>query len=129
MENVQTTPRHLVNKQRNHKILKEQYIWKVMFSVRDKGTNKKVKLISFRLVIRINVSNYFNIILFRLVGMKEHRMVTPPPPPAFHQTNISIHILHTIPYKFLLVLTRRICLTIKVSLVGDHFLYSHDLDE
>ena len=26
------------------------------------------------------------------------------------------------------VLTRRICLTIKPSLVGDHFLYSHDLN-
>ena len=40
-----------------------------MFSARDKGINKKVKLISFQLVIRINVSNYFNIILSRLVGM------------------------------------------------------------
>ena len=44
-----------------------------MFSVRDKGINKKVKLISFRLVIRINISNYFNIISSSLVGMQVHR--------------------------------------------------------
>ena len=29
------------------------------------------------------------------------------------QANISIHILHTVPYTFLKVLTRRTCLTIK----------------
>ena len=43
--------------------------------------------------------------------------------------NISIHILHTLLYLFLLVLTRRIYLKIKASYVGDHFLYSHDLNE
>ena len=43
--------------------------------------------------------------------------------------NISIHFLHTLFYTFLLVLTRRIGLTIKVSLVGKFFLYSHDLNE
>ena len=45
------------------------------------------------------------------------------------QGYISIHILHTLLYKFLLVLTRRIYLKIKASCVGDHFLYSHDLNE
>ena len=43
--------------------------------------------------------------------------------------NISIHILHTIPYTFPLVLKRRIRLTIKGCWVGDHFLYSHDPTE
>ena len=113
-----------------------------MFSVRDKGINKKVKLISFQLVIRINVSNYFNIILSRLVGMPGHRMVPPPPlsiPSDLYgnlpvpinplHPNISIYTLHTLLYTFPLVLTRRMYLTIKVSLVGDHFLYSHDLNE
>ena len=42
--------------------------------------------------------------------------------------NISMHILHTVLYTFLKVLTRRICLTIKASQVGDHFLYSHGLN-
>ena len=41
--------------------------------------------------------------------------------------NISMHILHTVLYTFPKVLTRRIYLTNK-SLVGDHFLYSHDLN-
>ena len=113
-----------------------------MFSARDKGINKKFKLISFQLVIRINVSNYFNIILSRLVGMPGHRMVPPPPlsipsdlngnlpvPINPLHPNISIYTLHTLLNTFPLVLTRRICLTIKVSLVGDHFLYSHDLGE
>ena len=36
--------------------------------------------------------------------------------------NISMHILHTVLYTFLKVLTRRICLTIENSLNGDHFL-------
>ena len=40
--------------------------------------------------------------------------------------NISIQILHTFLYKFSLVLARRICLAIKVSKVGNHFLYSHE---
>ena len=43
--------------------------------------------------------------------------------------NISIHILHSLLYTFTIVLTRRICLTIKASLSGDHFLYSHGLYE
>ena len=43
--------------------------------------------------------------------------------------NISIDILHTLFYTFPLVLIRRICLTIKVSQVGDHFLNSHNLNE
>ena len=38
-------------------------------------------------------------------------------------------ILHALLYTFSLVLVRRICLTIKASYVGDHFLYSHDLSE
>ena len=42
--------------------------------------------------------------------------------------SISGHILHTVLYTFPKVLTRRICLTIKASQVGDHFLYSHDLN-
>ena len=41
--------------------------------------------------------------------------------------NISMHILHTVLYTFSYVLPRRICLTIKASLVGDHFFYSPDL--
>ena len=43
--------------------------------------------------------------------------------------NISINIPHTLLYAFPLVLTRRICIMIKASKVGDHFLYSHDLNE
>ena len=43
--------------------------------------------------------------------------------------NISIPSLHTLLYTFPLALTRRICLAIKASLVGDHSLYSHDLNE
>ena len=43
-------------------------------------------------------------------------------------SNISIYILHNFIPTFLKLLTRRICLTIKASLVGDHFLYSHDLN-
>ena len=43
--------------------------------------------------------------------------------------NISIHTLHTFFYTFPLVLTRRICLTIKAFYVGDQFLYFHDLNE
>ena len=40
-----------------------------------------------------------------------------------------MHIPHTVLYTFPLVLTRRICLTIRSSsLVGDHFLYSCHLD-
>ena len=40
---------------------------------------------------------------------------------------LSMHIFHTVLYTFPMVLTRRICLKNK-SLVGDHFLYSHDLN-
>ena len=97
-----------------------------MFSARDKGINKKVKLISFQLVIRINVSNYFNIILSRIPSDLNGNLPVPINP--LHP-NISIYTLHTLLNTFPLVLTRRICLTIKVSLVGDHFLYSHDLGE
>ena len=43
--------------------------------------------------------------------------------------NICKHILRSLLYTFSLVLVRRICLTIKASYVGDHFLYSHDLSE
>mgnify|MGYP006963832109 CR=1 FL=1 len=43
--------------------------------------------------------------------------------------NISIVILHSLLFTFPLVLTRRICLMIKASYVGDHFLYSHGLNE
>ena len=42
--------------------------------------------------------------------------------------NISIHILHTFLLAFLILLTRRICQTITASQVGDHFLYSRDLN-
>ena len=45
------------------------------------------------------------------------------------QPNISIHILLSVLCKFPLVPIRRIRLTIKASLGGDHFLYSHDLNE
>ena len=44
-------------------------------------------------------------------------------------SNISIHILHTVRFTFPLVRIRRICLTIKAAKVGDHFLYSHDVNE
>ena len=43
--------------------------------------------------------------------------------------NISIHSLYTLLYTFPLVLTMRICLAIKASLVGDHLLDSYDLIE
>ena len=42
--------------------------------------------------------------------------------------NISMYILHTVLYTFSKVLTRRICLPIKASPIGDHFLNSHDLN-
>ena len=42
---------------------------------------------------------------------------------------ISICILQTFLVIFPLALTRRICFTIKAFQVGDHFLYSHDLNE
>ena len=45
-----------------------------------------------------------------------------------HQLNIRIYILTPF-YTFCLVLTRRICLFIKASWVGNHFLYSHDYNE
>lgn len=35
--------------------------------------------------------------------------------------NINVHILHTILQRILTVLTRRVCLTIRVSSIGDHF--------
>ena len=41
--------------------------------------------------------------------------------------NINMHILYTFLSTFTKVLTRRISLTIE-SLVGDHFLYSPDLN-
>ena len=43
--------------------------------------------------------------------------------------NISIYILNTLLFTFPLVLTRRIHLTIKASVVDDHFLSAHDLKE
>ena len=43
------------------------------------------------------------------------------------QLNISIHILHTVLYTFLLALVRRIEQS-RVSLVNDHFLDSHELN-
>ena len=42
--------------------------------------------------------------------------------------NTPVHILPTLLFTFPLALTRRICLTIKASEVGDHFLNSHDLN-
>ena len=44
------------------------------------------------------------------------------------QPNISMHILHTVLFTSLKVLTRRICLTIKSFFFGDHSLYSHNLN-
>ena len=35
--------------------------------------------------------------------------------------------LHDVPYTVPILLRRIICITIKTFLVGDHFLYSHDL--
>ena len=50
-------------------------------------------------------------------------------PNILHPTN-SIHFLYTCLYKYLLVLTRRIPLTFfKASKVGDHFLFSPDLND
>ena len=40
----------------------------------------------------------------------------------------SIRILHSALYTFLKMLMRRICSTIKISLIGDYFLHSHDLN-
>ena len=40
--------------------------------------------------------------------------------------NISMHILLAVLYTFPEVPTRRICLTIKIFLVGDYFLYSRE---
>ena len=42
--------------------------------------------------------------------------------------NISIRFLPTVHYTFPMVLTKRICLKSRASSVGDHFLYSHDLN-
>ena len=42
--------------------------------------------------------------------------------------NIKMHILHTIPNTFPKILTRKSCLTTESSFVGDHFLYSHDVN-
>ena len=42
--------------------------------------------------------------------------------------NVSIYILQTLLYTFPSELTRRICLMIN-AWVGDHFLYSHDLNK
>ena len=41
---------------------------------------------------------------------------------------ISLHILLTVLYTFLKGLKRRVCLTVKGSLIVDHFPYSHDLN-
>ena len=43
-------------------------------------------------------------------------------------SNISMHILHTVLTTFLKVLTRRIGQQSRASFVGDHFLYSRDLN-
>ena len=40
---------------------------------------------------------------------------------------ISMHFIHDVLYTVPILLRRRICITIKTFLVGDHFLYSHDL--
>ena len=42
--------------------------------------------------------------------------------------NISIHILHTVFYTFPKVLKGEFVYRSKASFVGDHFLYSHDLN-
>ena len=104
-----------------------------MFSVRDKGINKKVKLISFRLVIRINISNYFNIILSSLVGMQVHRNTGARRGHGFKsRTGLNFFQVLLSTTRFSSVLGCEdllISSSIKVSLVGDHFLYSHDLNE
>ena len=41
--------------------------------------------------------------------------------------NIKMHILHTIPETFPKILTRKICQP-RASFVGDHFLYSRDVN-
>ena len=47
----------------------------------------------------------------------------------FLNLNISMHILQTVLHTFFKVLTRTIYLKQSLaSLVGDHFLYSHDLN-
>ena len=43
------------------------------------------------------------------------------------QCNYQYAFLHAVLYTFPMLLRRRICLTIKMFLVGDHFLYSHEL--
>ena len=40
---------------------------------------------------------------------------------------VSIHILHTVLGTYFIMPIRRICLTIKSFLVGDHFFYSCNL--
>ena len=40
---------------------------------------------------------------------------------------VSIHILHTVVGTYFIMPIRRICLTIKSFLVGDHFFYSCNL--
>ena len=47
---------------------------------------------------------------------KNTRIINSPPNPL--HPNISMHILHTVLYTFPVVLTRRICLTIKGFLSG-----------
>ena len=42
-------------------------------------------------------------------------------------TYINVDIHHTVLYSFPMVLTRRICLTIRASPVGDHSPHSRDL--
>ena len=76
-------------------------------------------------VINSNCTNTWQngISLFCICDPMAPRVIHPLHP------NISIYILYTLLYLFPLVLTRRTYLKIKASCVGDHFLYSHDLNE
>ena len=67
-----------------------------------------------------NQSNVFN---YQLWNSYYHFSTSSPLHPL-----IRMHCLHTVLYTFPKVLTRTICLTVRASLVGDHLLYSHDLN-
>ena len=58
------------------------------------------------------------------MAIRKKKLISRPVNPL--HPNISLHILHTVLYTFLKVLTRRFCSTTKNSLVCDHFLYSHE---
>ena len=69
------------------------------------------------------ITNFFNRLARKSYITHQILQVKPSHP------NISINILPTILHTIREVLTGKIHLTVKVSKVGDHFLYSHDLNE